>query len=104
MSDLDAGQPQAGESGLPGLQLFHDFHLNLPHLGAWGSVAEAFRRAGAELQSVQLIRKAQGFSGRCRVAGVEPEAARRLSDFLIESGTALHASVEHLMLRSERQP
>jgi hypothetical protein len=104
MSDRDEAQIPPEErqlAGLSGLELLHDFQLALPHLAAWGSVAEAFRCAGAELQSVQLSRQTVGYSGRCRIKSVTSEDARRLSGLLIESGVASQASVEHLMLRSE---
>ncbi|MGQ0533590.1 MAG: hypothetical protein ACT4OF_13005 [Caulobacteraceae bacterium] len=103
MSDANVAQGLADEpqlSGLSGLELLHDFHFVLPHLAAWGSVAEAFRCVGAELQSLQLVRQSTGFSGRCRIKSVTSEDARRLSGLLIESGAVLQASVEHLMLRS----
>jgi hypothetical protein len=103
MSEFEANPVGADEpalGGLSGLELLHDFHIVLPHLAAWGGVAEAFRSAGAELQSLQLARQAAGYAGRCRIKRVSSEDARRLSGLLIDSGAALHASVEHLMLRS----
>lgn len=92
-----ASEPQAG--GLSGLELLHDVYLVLPNLASWDAVSEALRAVGAELQSLQLLRKGDEYSGRCRLRGVSAEEARRISGVLIETGVARQASVEHLMLR-----
>ena len=102
MSHIDvtiarATEPQAG--ALSGLELLHDVYLVLPSLAAWGAVSEALHAVGAELQSLQLLRQGDEYSGRCRLRGVSAEEARRVSGSLIEAGVARQASVEHLMLR-----
>lgn len=94
-----AGAAAPGNSALSGLELLHDVYLVLPNLAAWGAVAEALNFAGAELQSLQLLRQGEGFSGRCRLKRVSAEEARRISGMLIETGVAHQAKVEHLMLR-----
>jgi hypothetical protein len=88
-------------AGLAGLELWHDLYVVLPNWFAWGAVAEALSCAGAELQSVQLLRQPGGFSGRCRLRNVSSEEARRIPELLLASGVARQASVEHLMLRAE---
>jgi len=99
-----ASEPH-GEA-LFGLELFHDVYLVLPSLASWSAVAEALNHAGAELQSVQLLRQGDAYSGRCRLKRVSAEEARGISVRLIETGVARQCSVEHLMLRqaAERTP
>lgn len=89
-----------------GLELLHDVYLVLPSLASWSAVAEALNHAGAELQSVQLLRQGDTYSGRCRLKHVSAEDARGISLKLIETGVARQSSVEHLMLRqtAERTP
>lgn len=90
---------------LSGLELFHDVYLVLPSLASWSAVAEELNHAGAELQSVQLLRQGDSYSGRCRLKRVSAEDARGISLRLIETGVAQQSSVEHLMLRQqERTP
>lgn len=105
MSTTESGPPltinDAALAGLSGLELWHDLYVVLPNWLAWGAVAEALSCAGAELQSVQLLRQPGGFAGRCRLRRVSSEDARRIADLLLESGVARNASVEHLMLRAE---
>lgn len=81
------------------LELHHDLYLVLREWGSWAAVAEALSCAGAELQSLQLLRQGENWSGRCRLKNVSSEEVRQLSSMLIDSGVARQASVEHLMLR-----
>lgn len=98
-----AAEPQG--LALSGLELFHDVYLVLPSLASLSAVAEALNHAGAELQSVQLLRQGDSYSGRCRLRRVSAEDARGISLHLIETGVAQQSSVEHLMLRqAERTP
>ena len=85
-----AGEPQAG--ALSGLELLHDVYLVLPNLASWGAVSDALHAVGAELQSLQLLRKGDECSGRCRLRGMSAEEARRSSGVLIETGLARQAS------------
>lgn len=84
--------------GLAGLELQHDLYLALPDWRAWEAVSGRLTSAGAELQSLQISRQGEGFSARCRLKQLSSEAARGLSDRLLDDGLAQRASVEHLML------
>jgi len=99
-----AHAPHAEDWGLPGLDLLHEMHFSLGDWTQLAALAEKFREAGAEIQSLTFDRRPEAVMARCRVRGISSSRARSIAFDLAEAGLILApASVEHLMLaRSAR--
>ncbi len=100
MSVCDHGttkrEPEFG--ALPGLELQHDLYLTVRDDSDGQEVWRRLAEAGAELQSLQIIRQDEAFSLRCRIKSVSSDAARGFCAKLIVDDIAQFSSVEHLML------
>ncbi len=88
---------------LAGLDLQHDLQLTLVEQTDWSVIADLLRRAGADVQQLQLARLEQGVAVRCRLKSISPEGARAFTHSLLDNGLVERAHVEHLVLAGARR-
>jgi hypothetical protein len=89
-------------SQLADLDLQHDLLLTLSEQTDWSVIADLLRRAGADVQQLQLTRLDRGVAVRCRLKCISPEGARAFTHALLDNGLAERAHVEHLVLAGAR--
>lgn len=93
-----AAREDAALGDLRGVEIQHDLHLAVRDWNAWTAVSERLSSAGADIHALQLARNDRGFSVRCRLTRVSPEAVRALTTALLDEGIAERGEVEHLVL------
>ncbi len=87
-----------GLDELAGFNVQHDLSFSIPDWSAWTVISERIASIGANIHALQLTRRDEGFSVRCRLERASSEAARALVTGLLNDGLADRADVEHVVL------
>lgn len=86
-----------GLGELAGFNVQHDLTLSIPNWTAWTVISERIASTGANIHALQLTRREEGFSVRCRLERASSETARALVSGLLDDGLADRADVEHIV-------
>lgn len=86
-----------GLGELAGFNVQHDLSFSIPNWTAWTVISERIASIGANIHALQLTRRDEGFSVRCRLERASSECARALVTGLLDDGLADRADVEHIV-------
>ncbi len=86
-----------GLGELAGFEFQHDLSFSIPDWTAWTVISERIAAVGANIHALQLTRRDEGFSVRCRLERASAEAARALVAGLLDDGLADRGDVEHIV-------